>query len=69
MILFGLILLTTPAGSPIWVASEHIKTIQEAREVHCPRHAAAIVRFDHGNALCVMEMPSEVVSKIGGAVR
>jgi hypothetical protein len=62
-IVLAVILLTTPDGKPIWVETEHIRTIRPDHDGGCPPRSSAIIRFDQGSTLCVMEKPSEITDK------
>ena len=62
-ILFLVIMLTTPDGTPIWIEVEHIQSIR-ASGPHCHGHSSAVVRFDNGSILCVIERPEEVIDRI-----
>jgi uncharacterized protein YlzI (FlbEa/FlbD family) len=64
-IVFVVILLTTPDGQPIWIESRHIQSIRSP-DHHCPDRSSAVIRFDNGGTLCVMEKPSEISDKVQG---
>jgi hypothetical protein len=62
-ILCVVILLHTPDGKAIYVESTHIRTIR-APDHHCAPRSSALIQFDVGGSLCVMETPTEIQDKV-----
>lgn len=58
-LLFVVIVLTTPEGQKIWIESKHMQSMR-APDHHCAPRSRALIRFDNGGSLCVMETPAEV---------
>jgi uncharacterized protein YlzI (FlbEa/FlbD family) len=61
-VLAGLILLTSPDGTAVWVNQNHIQMVTKSlhRPHGCHHGAQSIIKLESGGILCVRETPEEI---------
>lgn len=62
-LLAAFVLLHDPQGLPVWVSPSQILAVRNP--VNCVPQAKSQITMSSGPALCLMETPAEVLTKLG----